>query len=173
MKTLTTVLAALALACTATTSALADTWPSKPVTLLVPFPPGGSTDMIARTLAPKLQEKLGGSFIVSNQAGAGGTVGAAAARRAAPDGYTVFVSSLGPLVFGPLPLLDFRGKLRRALPDLTVKLGDPQDRRRQQTHQHPHHDKQPLQCPPGRRGDHPDAGRRVEQQARGFDDVGD
>ena len=57
---------------------------AKPVTLLVPFPPGGSTDMIARTLAPKLQEKLGGTFIVENKAGATGTVGAAhgQARRA-------------------------------------------------------------------------------------------
>jgi tripartite-type tricarboxylate transporter receptor subunit TctC len=67
----------------------------------VPFPPGGSTDMIARTLAPKFQEKIGGTFIVQNTAGAGGTVGAAAARRAAPDGYTILVSSLGPFVIGP------------------------------------------------------------------------
>ena len=57
--------------------------------------------MIARTLGSKLQEQLGGSFVVQNQAGAGGTVGATAAKRAAPDGYTVFVSSLGPLVIGP------------------------------------------------------------------------
>jgi len=71
------------------------------VTLLVPFPPGGSTDMIARTVGAKLQEKLGGTFIVDNKAGAGGTVGAAQARRAAPDGYTIFVSSLGPFVIGP------------------------------------------------------------------------
>jgi tripartite-type tricarboxylate transporter receptor subunit TctC len=82
-------------------AAQAQSWPSKPVTLLVPFPPGGSSDMIARTLSPKLQEKLGGSFIVQNQAGAGGTVGAAAVKRAAADGYTLFVTSLGPLVIGP------------------------------------------------------------------------
>ena len=85
----------------ATGAALAQSWPSKPVTLLVPFPPGGSTDMIARTLGPKLQEKLGGTFIVANQAGAGGTVGTAAAKRAPPDGYTILVSSLGPYVIGP------------------------------------------------------------------------
>jgi len=101
MKILTITLAVLALACAAAGPALADNWPSKPVTLLVPFPPGGSTDMIARTLAPKLQEKLGGSFVVANQAGAGCTEGAAAANRAAPDGYTDFVSSLGPFVIGP------------------------------------------------------------------------
>ncbi len=81
--------------------AQADTWPSKPVTLLVPFPAGGSTDVIARAVGPQLQEKLGGTFIVDNRAGAGGTVGAAAAKRAPPDGYTIFVSSLGPFVIGP------------------------------------------------------------------------
>lgn len=79
----------------------AQPWPAKPVTLLVPFPPGGSTDMIARTLAPKLQEKLGGSFIIDNKAGAGGTIGALAATKAPADGYTIFVTSLGPLVIGP------------------------------------------------------------------------
>lgn len=79
----------------------AQPWPAKPVTLLVPFPPGGSSDMIARTLAPKLQEKLGGSFVVDNKAGAGGTIGALAVTKAAADGYTLFVTSLGPLVIGP------------------------------------------------------------------------
>ncbi len=82
-------------------AAHAETWPAKPVTLLVPFPPGGSTDVIARTLGTKLQEKLGGTFIVQNQAGAGGTVGAAAVKRAPADGYTILVSSLGPFVIGP------------------------------------------------------------------------
>ena len=95
------LLIALATGLIAATGAQAQAWPAKSVTLLVPFPPGGSSDMIARTLAPKLQEKLGGSFIVTNQAGAGGTVGATAAKRAAPDGYTVFVSSLGPFVIAP------------------------------------------------------------------------
>jgi tripartite-type tricarboxylate transporter receptor subunit TctC len=94
-------LLAAAIALCASTAALADTWPSKPVTLLVPFPPGGSTDMIARTVGAKLPEKLGGTFIVENKAGAGGTVGAAQAKRSAPDGYTIFVSSLGPFVIGP------------------------------------------------------------------------
>lgn len=84
----------------AMTSATA-VWPDKPVTLIVPFPPGGSTDMIARTLGPKLTEKFGNTFIVENRAGAGGTVGATVAKRAAPDGYTIFVSSLGPFVIAP------------------------------------------------------------------------
>ena len=83
------------------TGSVSAAWPDKTVTLIVPFPPGGSTDLIARTLAPKLQEKLGGSFIVDNKAGATGTIGAGIVTRAAPDGYTLFVSSLGPFVIAP------------------------------------------------------------------------
>ena len=101
MTTFFTALTAAAIGLAIATGAQAQAWPAKPVTLLVPFPPGGSTDMIARTLGPKLQEKLGGTFLVDNKAGAGGTLGAAAAKRAAPDGYTIFVSSLGPFVIGP------------------------------------------------------------------------
>ena len=101
MNKLLCSLASIALGLVAAAAVQAQAWPSKPVTLLVPFPPGGSTDMIARTLGPKLQEKLGGTFIVENKAGAGGTVGAGLAKRAAPDGYTIFVSSLGPFVIGP------------------------------------------------------------------------
>ena len=78
------ILATLALGLAAASGAYAQAWPAKPVTLLVPFPPGGSTDVIARTLGAKLQEKLGGTFIVDNKAGAGGTVGAAQAKRSAP-----------------------------------------------------------------------------------------
>lgn len=76
-------------------------WPDKPVTLVVPFPPGGSTDQIARTLQPKLQERFGGSFVVDNKPGATGTIGATLVARAAPDGHTLFVSSLGPYVIAP------------------------------------------------------------------------
>lgn len=101
MKTLKTVIATLTLGLAAATGAQAQAWPSKPVTLLVPFPPGGSTDTIARTLSPQLQERLGGTFVVENKGGAGGTVGATQVKRSAADGYTLFVSSLGPLVIGP------------------------------------------------------------------------
>lgn len=95
------LLAAIALGAAAL-AAQAQAWPAaKPVTLLVPFPPGGSTDMIARTLSTRPPARLGGTWVVQNTAGAGGTLGAAAAKRAAPDGYTVFVSSLGPFVIGP------------------------------------------------------------------------
>jgi len=90
----------LALGATMTlTTAMA--WPDKTVTIVVPFPPGGSTDMIARTLQPKLQEKFGGTFVIDNKPGATGTIGATLVTRAAPDGHTLFVSSLGPYVIAP------------------------------------------------------------------------
>ena len=73
----------------------------KPITLVVPFPPGGSTDTLARALMPKLQQKFGQPVIVDNKPGATGTVGAAQVKRAAPDGYTFLVTSLGPLVIAP------------------------------------------------------------------------
>jgi tripartite-type tricarboxylate transporter receptor subunit TctC len=92
----------LALALAATANAFA-AWPAdKPVTIIVPFPPGGSTDSIARVIAQKLPEKLGGgNFVIENKAGATGTIGAAFVKRAPADGYTLFVSSLGPFVIAP------------------------------------------------------------------------
>jgi tripartite-type tricarboxylate transporter receptor subunit TctC len=90
-----------ALVAFATAPAQAAGYPDKTVTVVVPFPPGGSSDQVARALAAKLQEKLGQSFIVDNRAGATGTIGAAQVKRAAPDGYTLLVTSLGPLVITP------------------------------------------------------------------------
>jgi tripartite-type tricarboxylate transporter receptor subunit TctC len=79
----------------------AQAWPEKPVTLLVPFPPGGSTDSVARAIGPKLNEQWKQPVVVDNKAGATGTIGAAQVRRAPPDGYTFLVTSLGPLVIAP------------------------------------------------------------------------
>jgi tripartite-type tricarboxylate transporter receptor subunit TctC len=67
-----------------------DNWPSKPVSYIVPFTPGGSTDVIGRTLCQKLQEALGQPFVVDNKPGAAGAIGAAYVAKAKPDGYTLF-----------------------------------------------------------------------------------
>jgi len=69
----------------------AQAWPSKPVTVIVPFPAGGGTDAFVRPLAQQLSTQLGHSVVVDNRGGAGGTVGAAIAARAEPDGHTFFV----------------------------------------------------------------------------------
>lgn len=94
-------LVGLALALAATLGAHAAGYPDKTVTMVVPFPPGGSTDAIARVMAQKLQEKFHQSFIIDNKGGATGTIGAAFVKRAPADGYTLFVSSLGPFVIAP------------------------------------------------------------------------
>ena len=82
-------------------AAAAQTWPDKPVTMVVPFPPGGSTDQVARAVGPFLTDKFKQSFLVDNKAGATGTIGATFVKRAQPDGYTFLVTSLGPLVIVP------------------------------------------------------------------------
>lgn len=91
----------IALGFAAIAGAHAQAWPSKPVTLVVPFPPGGSTDSIARAIGPSLSKTFGQTFIVDNKPGATGTIGAAGVKRAPADGYTFLVTSLGPLVIAP------------------------------------------------------------------------
>jgi tripartite-type tricarboxylate transporter receptor subunit TctC len=95
------IISILALATTLAVSGSAYAWPDKPVSLIVPFPPGGSTDQMARAIGHKLQEQWNESVVVENKAGATGTIGAAFVKRAAPDGYTLLVTSLGPLVIVP------------------------------------------------------------------------
>ncbi len=92
MKTLFARLAALSLAALALPAA-AQTWPQRPITFIVPFAAGGGTDAFARPLAAQLDTQLGTRVLIENRAGAGGTVGAAAAARANPDGYTFFVGA--------------------------------------------------------------------------------
>lgn len=79
----------------------AQTYPTKPIRLITPFPPGGSTDALARIFAQKLTEVLGEQVVVDNRGGAGGTIGVGLAARAVPDGYTIVIAHVGPLAVAP------------------------------------------------------------------------
>jgi tripartite-type tricarboxylate transporter receptor subunit TctC len=97
MKTLL----ALALACVMTAAAHAQTWPTKPVRVVVPAPAGSSLDVIVRTLGDKLKDRWGQPVVVENKAGAGGMLGMDAVAKAAPDGHTLGIGFNGPIAFGP------------------------------------------------------------------------
>jgi len=85
------VLAVAAAACCGTS--LAETWPARPITVVVPFPAGGGTDVVVRSIQPQLQRELGQPVVIDNRSGAGGTLGSAYVARAAPDGYTAGVAT--------------------------------------------------------------------------------
>ena len=103
MHTVATGIAFLAVTlCAAQSSHAADDYPNRTVTIIVPFAPGGSTDVLGRYEAEVLQRRLGGTFIVENRTGAGGITGIAAAAKAAADGYTLLHA---PTAFALLPHL--------------------------------------------------------------------
>ena len=103
----------------------AENWPERSVTLVVPFPPGGSTDQVARAVGPRMGDKFKQSFLVDNKAGATGTIGATSVKRAAPDGYTFLVTSLGPLVIVPHLLKSLQYDALKDFDLITVAVASP------------------------------------------------
>ena len=85
----------VALLCAALGVSAQSAWPSKPVKIVVPFAPGGTTDILARAVAPELSKAFNQQFVVENKAGAGGNVGAEAVAKSAPDGYTILMGTVG------------------------------------------------------------------------------
>ena len=95
---------ACAIGAAVATSAAAQTYPAKPITLVNAFPPGGPTDVVARQIAAKLSQRLGQQVIVDNKAGAAGTIGAGAVARAEPDGYTLLFAVAANMAVAPAVL---------------------------------------------------------------------
>jgi tripartite-type tricarboxylate transporter receptor subunit TctC len=96
---MTRLLALLALCCS---SAFGQTYPAKPITLIIPFPPGGSTDIVGRIAAEGLAKELGQPFVIDNRGGAAGAIGAKAIADAAPDGYTLGLATVSTHVVNPV-----------------------------------------------------------------------
>src|SRR5829696_8232004 len=90
----TVILAITLAALTGVSSAQAQSYPSRPVTIIVPYPAGGPTDQVARQIAPKLSDKFGHNFIVENVSGGGTNIAGQRVARAAPDGHTLFIHNL-------------------------------------------------------------------------------
>jgi tripartite-type tricarboxylate transporter receptor subunit TctC len=99
-------------------------WPNKPITLIVPFPPGGGTDAFARPLSVQLAKQLGRQVIIDNRGGAGGTVGASLAAKAPPDGYTFFVGAVHHAIAPSFYKLDYN--IETDLVPLTIIANPPQ-----------------------------------------------
>ena len=79
----------------------AQAWPTKPVRFIVPYPPGGTSDILARTIGQKLGDALGETIVVENKPGANGNVGAERVAKSAPDGYTFLLADIGAIAISP------------------------------------------------------------------------
>jgi tripartite-type tricarboxylate transporter receptor subunit TctC len=100
-RMMSAAIAAALVAFGAVVAAPAQTFPNRPITLVVPFPPGGSTGIVARVLADKMSETLGQSVVIDNRPGAGGLTGARSVVKSPPDGYTLLATSTGTTAIGP------------------------------------------------------------------------
>ncbi len=92
---------ALCLACMSMAQAQAQAWPDRPVRVIVPFPPSGATDLVARVVTQRVSRELGQQFVIDNKPGAGGTIGAAEAVKGAPDGYTLLLTTSSTHAISP------------------------------------------------------------------------
>src|SRR5256885_17264371 len=77
------------------TAAFSQSWPSKPIRYIVPFPPGGSSDLVSRAIAPRLSERLGQQVVIENRPGAGGMLGVDVVAKSEPDGHTIGLAAAG------------------------------------------------------------------------------
>lgn len=102
MRSTFTWLAVGAALAVAPLAAVAQAYPDKPIRFIVPYPPGGNTDIVSRLYAQKLAERLGQPVVIDNRGGAAGTLGVGQATKAAPDGYNIVVGDLGSMIIGPI-----------------------------------------------------------------------
>lgn len=98
----------------------ADDWPSRPVTIVVPFAPGGATDIVARLVAEELRQKFGQPFLVENKTGAAGNIGVEAVIKAKPDGYTLLQATMGSLTTNPHLYTDAKFNVQKDLVPISL-----------------------------------------------------
>jgi len=103
----------------------ADTWPSRPIKLIVPFAPGGTTDLIARAMADRLTRELGQAVVVDNRAGASGAIGSDAVAKALPDGYTLGMATVTTHAVNPAVFSKLQYKVLRDLAPVTQLVSVP------------------------------------------------
>jgi tripartite-type tricarboxylate transporter receptor subunit TctC len=106
--------------------ASAQGWPSKPVTMVVPFNPGSATDIVGRLLAEELSEKFGQRFLIENRTGASGNIGALAVAKAAPDGYTILMGTPYPMAFNKFMSSDLKFDPQHDFTPIVVVAKSPQ-----------------------------------------------